>query len=150
VCLVRGALSLASREFETFLLEAVDWGLASLGESPKQATYFHLEKSFGVRREEIPCKVAAFAGAVEEIFGQGAEFLEGLILKRLCENVGTPFDWDLTNYSEFGRCVARARRVFHQKQLRKRVDKARGGSDTLVNARVLDPLGGDGKRCGGR
>lgn len=59
-----------SGEFETILLEAVDWGLSSLGETPKQAIHFHLEKSFGVRKEEIPYKVEAFAGAVEEIFGR--------------------------------------------------------------------------------
>jgi hypothetical protein len=79
--------SLPKCDFERILLEAVDEGLSSLGESSKVAVYFHLQKNFNVRREEIPCNVGAFADAMEKIFGQGASFLEILIMKRLHEKV---------------------------------------------------------------
>ena len=74
-------------DFERILLEAVDEGLSSLGESSKVAIYFHLQKNFNVRKEEIPCRVEAFAEAMEKIFGQGATFLEILIMKRLHEKI---------------------------------------------------------------
>jgi hypothetical protein len=75
-------------DFEKLLLEAVDEGLASIGESPTQAIYFHLEKSFKIKKQETPHKTEAFTLAVEKIFGIGANFLEALILKRLYEKTG--------------------------------------------------------------
>jgi hypothetical protein len=84
--LQRGA-SLPKRDFERILLEAVDEGLSSLGESSKVAVYFHLQKSFSIRKEEIPGRVEAFAEAIMQIFGPGATFLEILIMKRLHEKV---------------------------------------------------------------
>lgn len=71
--------------FEKVLLEAIDYSLASLGDSSKQAIYFHLEKGFSIRKQEIPRNIQAFSLAVEKIFGLGANFLESLILKRLIE-----------------------------------------------------------------
>jgi hypothetical protein len=79
---------MAKVDFEKLLLEAVDEGLASLGESSKQAIYFHLEKGFNVQKQEIPCNIEAFILAVEKIFGIGANFLEALILKGLYEKTG--------------------------------------------------------------
>jgi hypothetical protein len=79
---------MAKADFEKLLLEAVDEGLASIGESPKQAIYFHLEKDFNIQKQEIPYKIEAFVLAVEKIFGIGANFLESLMLKRLYEKTG--------------------------------------------------------------
>lgn len=76
------------RDFERILLEAVDEQLTSLGASSKQALYFHLERGFNIKRHEIPKKTEAFASAMEKIFGQGANFLEILIMKRLHEKIG--------------------------------------------------------------
>lgn len=78
-------------DFEKTLLDAVDWGLSTLGESSKSAVYFHLRETFNVRKEEIPRNVEAFADAMERIFGPGASFLELLIIRRLREKVqGAP------------------------------------------------------------
>ncbi len=76
------------RDFEKLLLEAVDEQLTSLGESSKQALYFHLEKGFNIKKQEIPKKTEAFADAMEKIFGQGADYLEILIMKRLHSKMG--------------------------------------------------------------
>lgn len=76
------------RDFEKILLEAVDEQLTSLGESSKQALYFHLERGFNIKRHEIPAKTEAFVSAMEKIFGQGANYLEILIMKRLHEKIG--------------------------------------------------------------
>ena len=73
--------------FNRILLAAVEEGLSSLGDSPKQAIFFHLEASFKIKKEEIPTNLTEFAKALEEIFGPGASYLEKLIAKRLCEKL---------------------------------------------------------------
>jgi len=72
-------------EFEKILGEAIDESLSSLGESPKQSILFHLENTFEIKKQEIPNKIDSFDIALKKIFGVGADFLETLIVKRLCE-----------------------------------------------------------------
>ena len=81
------------RTFQELLLQAIDESLASLGESVKQAIYFHLEKKFKIAKQDIPDHLEAFNGGLEKIFGIGAKYIEILIMKRLYETVGQPFDW---------------------------------------------------------
>lgn len=82
---------LCNREFNKLVLEAVDAGLSSLGDSPKQAVYFYLEKTFKIKRSEIPKKIEEFANALEQIFGHGAKLVEIQIMKLLYEKVGQAF-----------------------------------------------------------
>jgi len=103
---------LPNRDFDKLLLEAVDEGLSSLGESPKQAIYFYLEKSFNIKKQEIPYKIEAFADAIEKIFGLGANFLENLIVKRLYEKVGQSFELRESKNLAFTEQVASAKRSF--------------------------------------
>jgi hypothetical protein len=79
--------------FENLLLEAVDEGLSSLGDSPKQAIYFYLEKTFKIKKPDIPNKIEEFANALEKIFGHGAKLLEIQIMKRLYEKFGHAFEY---------------------------------------------------------
>lgn len=104
-----------NRDFDKLLLEAVDEGLSSLGESPKQAIYFHLEKSFNIKKQEIPYKIEAFADALEKIFGLGANFLENLIVKNLYEKVGRSFKGHISKDLTFTECVTLAKRSFLRK-----------------------------------
>jgi hypothetical protein len=46
--------------FEKLFMEAVDEGLKVLSESGRQMVFFHLERSFSIRREDIPKKPEAF------------------------------------------------------------------------------------------
>jgi len=80
-------------DFEKLLLEAVDEGLSSLGDSPKRAIYFYLEKSFKIKKMDIPSKIDEFANAIEKIFGHGAKHLEIQIMKRLYEKIGHTFKY---------------------------------------------------------
>jgi hypothetical protein len=70
------------------LLEAIDEGLSLLGESSKQAVYFHLEKIFKMNRQNIPYRIEEFTDAIEKIFGNGAKILEIQIMKCLFKKVG--------------------------------------------------------------
>jgi hypothetical protein len=81
---------LSETEFNKILLEAIDKGLSSIGDSSKQSIYFHLERVFNINRQEIPDKITDFQDALEKIFGLGAKFLEIIIMKRLHEKVGQP------------------------------------------------------------
>jgi hypothetical protein len=77
--------------FEEDLLEAIDEGLSLLGESAKQAVYFHLEKTFKMNRLDVPYRIEEFIDAVEKIFGSGAKILEIQIMKCLFKKVGYKF-----------------------------------------------------------
>ena len=80
------------KDFQKTFLEAVEDGLSTLGDSPKQAILFHLEKTFKIKREEIPQNLTEFQKALEKIFGPGAPYLEKLILKRLYDKFHLEFD----------------------------------------------------------
>ncbi len=91
---------MSNRSFEKLLLEAIDEGLSSLGDSATYAIYFYLEKTFKISRRDIPYKIEEFADAIEKIFGLGAKFLEILIMKQLYEKVG-----GIIEYPEHGDLV---------------------------------------------
>lgn len=107
---------MSKSRFDKLLLEAVDEGLSSLGESSKQAIYFHLAKSFNVKRNAIPLEIEEFAEAIEKIFGLGANFLEVLIMKRLHEKTGGVFDWNESKKFVFAEYVMAAKKSFKERQ----------------------------------
>jgi hypothetical protein len=80
------------KDFEKLFIEAVDEGLGTLGESGKHMIFFHLDKSYSVKRHEIPKKPEAFARGLEKIFGAGASVLERLIVKSLYSKLGLEYE----------------------------------------------------------
>src|SRR5208337_4939517 len=83
---------LTQDDFNRILLSAVDEGLCLLGDSSKQAILFHLEDSFQLNEENIPSNLTEFKKALDSIFGPGADYLEKIIVKRLHEKLGLPFE----------------------------------------------------------
>jgi len=79
-------------EFEKLFMEAVDESLKSLGESVRQMIFFHLEKSYSLKRQNIPKKPEAFAEGLEKIFGVGALVLEKIIVKTLYSKLGLEYE----------------------------------------------------------
>lgn len=65
------------------VIEAVDSGLLALGENSRKAIYFHLEKTFNIKKEEIASRFEEFKEALEDIFGPGAELIESSIMREL-------------------------------------------------------------------
>jgi len=94
------------------LLEAVDDALASLGDSARQAIYFHLEDKFKITKNDIPRRLQDFADGLEKIFGLGARFIEILIMKNLYEKIGQPLEWNESRELVFAEYVAAARQSF--------------------------------------
>jgi hypothetical protein len=103
---------LPEKEFDELLLEAVDEGLSSIGESSKMAIYYYLEKVFNIKRHEIPHKVEDFAAAIEKIFGLGANCLEILIMNHLYEKVERPIQLQEPKDFTFTSYVTAARQSF--------------------------------------
>jgi hypothetical protein len=83
---------MAFKKFHDALLKAVDFTFNSLGESCRQALYFHLKTTFHLGKAEIPEKVGEFDNAIRLIFKDGAVFLENLILEKLCDSLGVEFE----------------------------------------------------------
>ena len=77
--------------FEKLMLEAIDESLSSLGDKSKDLIYFHLEQNLSIDRANLPTNIEAFANALEEIFGNGAKFLEFLIMKKFNQKIGCIF-----------------------------------------------------------
>jgi len=106
---------LANRSFEELLLEAVNEGLSSLGNSCQQAIYFHLEKTFKINKLDIPYKIEEFTDAIEKIFGLGAKYLEILIMERLFEKIGRVIEYEQEDLV-FTEYMAAARQSFLKKK----------------------------------
>ncbi len=90
-----------NKEFDRLLLSSIDEALLTLGESAKQSTYFFIEKTFEVSREEIPENLEDFQAALEKIFGIGARYLEILIMKYLYAKIGCSFSIKSSDQLEF-------------------------------------------------
>ena len=78
--------------FDEVLSQAIDDALTSIGEKPKNAIYFHLEKDHALSRKEIPRRIADFSEALDKIFGFGARNLEILFMKHLHERIRDLYD----------------------------------------------------------
>ena len=79
-------------EFDRLLQSAIDDALVSLGESVRQAIYFHIENKFNVPRNHVPENLGEFQQGLEKIFGAGARFIEILIMKNLYSKIGLPLE----------------------------------------------------------
>jgi hypothetical protein len=88
-------------KFDTAMLDAVDEALGSLGDKARETILFHLEKKYALKRNEIPANLETFANAIEAIFGEGAKFLELLIMKKFQEKIGRIFKMDDADYAEY-------------------------------------------------
>jgi hypothetical protein len=85
---LRGKALSKKETFKQILLEAVDEGLLTLGESGREAVYFHLQNLCGIKKEEIPDKLGEFANGLRRIFGLGAAVIEKAIIKSLYGKIG--------------------------------------------------------------
>jgi hypothetical protein len=103
---------LKTNAFDKLLLEAVDEALTSLGDSARQAIYFHLEDQFKITKKEIPYHLEDFTGGLEKIFGLGARFIEILIMKNLYGKIGQPLKWDESKELSFVEYVTAAKQSF--------------------------------------
>lgn len=108
--------TLSEKDFDELLLEAVDEGLASIGESAKHAIFFYLETVFKIKKHEIPYKIEEFAAAIEKIFGLGANCIELLIMNHLYEKVKGTVELHKPKDFTFAKYVDAVKRSFLEKK----------------------------------
>ena len=77
----------SNNNFEKLLIETIDRELASMGDSGKEAIYFYLKSVFEIEKHEIPDKIEAFTGSLEEIFGASVKPIEISIIEARHERV---------------------------------------------------------------
>jgi hypothetical protein len=94
-------------EVSRVLLQAVDDGLSVPGDIVRTAIYQRLERSYRLRREEIPEKLEAFHRALEDLLGESAKVMEKLIAKNLYRRLGLNFtehaNWTVVDYVNHAR-----------------------------------------------
>jgi hypothetical protein len=98
-------------ELDETLLQAVDDALLVLGKSARVAIYECIEKSYQVRREEIPDKVLTFHRALQDLLGSGAKIMERRIARDLYSRLGLDFtehhNWTLIDFMHHAKKVRR-------------------------------------------
>jgi len=97
----------SSVELEETLLQAVDEALLVPGEIVRTAIYERLERSYQLKREEIPDHLETFHKALQELMGASAKVMEKLIAKslyrRLKLNLTQHDGWTLLDYVNHAR-----------------------------------------------
>lgn len=96
------------------ILQCIDNGLETLGDSGKKAIYYYLKKNFKLKRQRIPKKPETFCRGLNLMFGEeGADIIEKWIIEKLKTS------FHLTNQSKI--TFAKAIRIIKSKQ-EKRLD----------------------------
>jgi hypothetical protein len=92
----------SSVELEETLLQAVDEALLIPGEIVRTAICERIERSYPLRREEIPEKLETFHRALHELLGAGGKVMEKLIVRNLYRRFGFSFEnyagWTLVDH----------------------------------------------------
>lgn len=69
---------------EQKILQCIDDGLQTLGDSGKKAIYYYLKKNFRLKKEKIPQKPEKFCRGLTLMFGEeGADIIENWIVEKL-------------------------------------------------------------------
>jgi hypothetical protein len=91
------------------LVQAVDEGLLVPGRFVRAAIYERLERSYQLRREEIPERLDTFHQALLDLLGGGGKVMEKLIAKNLYSRLGLSLveheKWTLLNYVDYAKKV---------------------------------------------
>ena len=92
----------SSAELKETLLQAVDEALLVPGEIVRTAIYERIERSYQLRRQEIPEKLETFHRALQDLLGAGDKVMEKLIARSLYRRLKLNFTqhdgWTLVDY----------------------------------------------------
>jgi len=92
----------SSAAFREVLLQAIDDALLVPGELVRAAIYSRVEKSYRIRREEIPEKLGLFHEALQQVLGASAMVMERMIAKNLYHRLDLNFSdhehWTVLDY----------------------------------------------------
>lgn len=111
---------------DEIVLHIIEKGLSSLGENPKEAIWFCLEKDFNLNRQNTTESIEEFQKALQKLFGVASGFVDVLLRNYLGEATGE----DLSKCSSFADCVITLRK----KQSAESIEVA---TDTLISSSRL-------------
>jgi hypothetical protein len=80
------------KQKKRLLAQAVDQALLTLGESAREAVYFHLQKIVLLNKDDVPDNLDVFEKGLEKIFGAGAKMIEITVVKSLCQQLRIEFE----------------------------------------------------------
>jgi len=106
-------------KFNKILLEVIDTSLGTLGESVREALYFHLETKFSISKETLCKDPSTLSNGLERIFGWGAKFIEKVIVERLCRTTGYELSPNWQNCC-FAENIQKIKEHFIKNQISKR------------------------------
>jgi hypothetical protein len=86
---------------EELMANAIEEALSPFGEKVKELIYVRIENSSGFSRKEIPYNIEKLAITLDEIFGEGAQFLEYIIMKRVKEKMGVIFKLEESDFEVY-------------------------------------------------
>jgi hypothetical protein len=86
---------------DEIILDTIDKGLNLLGENPKQALWYCLEKDFQFDRHKVPENLESFEETLKGFFGLGYNFLEAHFRQQLQKATAE----DLQGYKTFADCI---------------------------------------------
>jgi hypothetical protein len=89
------------KQIDEIILGVIDRGFGALGENPKHALWYCLERDFNLSRQKVPENIKAFEKALQSFFGLGYNILDSLFLNYLCEAAGE----NLKEYQSFAEAV---------------------------------------------
>ena len=99
-----------SRDVADSLVLAVDEALLVPGEIVRTAIYERIERSYQVKRDEIPEKLETFHRALQDLLGVGGKVMEKLIVRGLYRRLGLSFEkhdgWTLVDYVNHAKAFA--------------------------------------------
>lgn len=91
-----------STTIEDAMFHATDHGLLALGEIVRDTIYQRIERTYQVKRNEIPEKLEPFHKALQGTLGAGAKVIERLIAKNLYSQLDLNFtahaNWTIIEY----------------------------------------------------
>lgn len=94
----------AEDSFKIAITETVDESLSQFCNLDKEAIYLRLEKTYKIKKQEIPFKIENFVDAIEQMFGVGAKLIEikmtSALHKRIPEFIFFPRKGDV-DFKEF-------------------------------------------------
>jgi hypothetical protein len=79
----KNSTEITSKQFDNFLIEAIDETLSLLGATVKNEFYLRLQVNFNMEKNDIPQRLVEFLFILHRIFNLGASRLEVKFLRNL-------------------------------------------------------------------
>ena len=95
------AVQKSNNLYEKTMMDSIEECLSSLGEETKFFVYSYFTKNYCIEKNQIPSNLEAFVNALENVLGDGAKFLEFLIMKRFNKKIGNVNEFEDFEMGEY-------------------------------------------------